>query len=484
MRRIGSATLIAVLALAGCSSFRDVFTSHAETAARAGSRKLESAKVAEIITKLGGPTANPNAADLIAGIWVDMSLFADRVAAGELEGDSATMVKLMWPQITEFKIQAWHDTVIARRSGMAPEQVDSAYNAGTVRLFQHILLMPTGPTAADTARSKSQADRIAPQARSGDFGKLAAQHSSDGSKADNGFLPPGPKGQFVPEFDNAAWALQPGEISPVIKSQFGFHIIRRPPLSETRDRLTTYFKQQQLAQADSAYMADLSAKAELKVKEGAAAAVRTAAADPGAARKSGKELVSYKGGSFEVKDLVPWIEALPLQSAAQIKTANDTILEGFVRSLAQNELLLKQADSAGVGVNPALYQQLSSQFTGAISALRDVMGLNTPEFSDTSKVPESERRKIAGTKVDEYFDKLIKGEAQFRQIPPTLSAELRREGDFKIYPQGVAKAKELIMAQRAKDSAAAGGAPQGGLQTAPGGPPTQQPPPADTGKRP
>ena len=117
MRRTGLATLLTVLTATACGSFRDVFTSHAETAARVGSRELPSAKVAEIISRLGGPTANPQAADLIAGIWVDMALFADRIAQGNLGNDSATMVKLMWPQIVESKIQAWHDSVISSRTG-------------------------------------------------------------------------------------------------------------------------------------------------------------------------------------------------------------------------------------------------------------------------------------------------------------------------------------------------------------------------------
>jgi len=113
-----------------------------------------------------------------------------------------------------------------------------------------------------------------------------------------------------------------------------------------------------------------------------------------------------------------------------------------------------------------------------ITTLREAMGLNGPEFSDSSKTPEAERRTLAATKVNEYFDKLVKGEAQFRQIPPTLSAELRGEGDYKIYQQGVARARELIVAQRAKDSAAAaaaGGAQGPGLQAAPGGPPVPAP---------
>jgi hypothetical protein len=483
MRRAGW-IVVAALTVAGCSKFRDMFTSHADTAARVGDKELGSARVAEIINRLGGPTANPEAANLVAGIWVDLTLFAERVARGDLTPDSTLMTKLLWPQLTESKIQAWHDTLIARRPAVTDAQVDSAFGAGTGRIFQHILWMAAGPNPADTAAAKVKADRIAPQTRTGDFGKLAELHSSDGSKSDQGFLPPGPRGIYVGEFEQAAWSLGPGEVSPVVKTQFGFHIIRRPTLEEARTRYAPWVTQQITARADSIYMASLESTLEIKVRPGAAAAVRTAAADPSAMRTSGKELVSYKGGSFKVRDLVPWIEAMPVQSAGQIKMASDTILEGFVKSLAQNVVLARQADSANVGVNPAILAQMSGQFRAAIEALREAIGLNTPEFSDTSKTPEPERLKLASTRVEEFFDKLTRGEAQFRQIPPTLSSELRKEGDYRIYAQGIAKAKELISAQRVKDStaaAAAAGQPPG-LQAAPGGPPVGGTP--DTTKRP
>ena len=104
---------------------------------------------------------------------------------------------------------------------------------------------------------------------------------------------------------------------------------------------------------------------------------------------------------------------------------------------------------------------------------RDI-GLDGAQFSDSSKTPEAERVKLAEQRIDEYFDKLTKGQAQFRQVPPTLSAE----GDFKVYQAGIARAVELILAKRRADSAAGPTAAPppppapGTLQPAPGGPPT------------
>lgn len=485
MRRVGLAVLLAVAAVSGCNSFRDVFTSHAETAARVGSREFKSARVAEIITKLGGPNANPQAAEFITGVWVDLSLFADQVGAGPLKTDSVSVERLMWPQLAEQKVSSWHDSLVARRPVVTPEAAESTFKAGELRLFQHILFMPAGPTAADTAKAKVNADRLLPQAKTGNFGKLATEHSSDGSKSDNGFLFVSARGAFVPTFEQAAWALEPGAVSEVVKSDFGFHIIRRPPLAESRDRFQVKLKEVQKTVQDSLYMEGINQKYGIAVKPSAGAAIRDALKDLNAARTSRKGLVGTKGGDFTVGEMVKWLDALPVQALAQIRAANDTLLGTFAKTLAQNAILLKEADSAKIAVNPSIYQALVLQYKTQLTNLKESLGLDAAEFSDSSKLAVKERRELAAKKVDEYFEKLVSGQAQFRPVPPTLSAELRSTGDFKIYQAGVSRAVELIVQKKTADSAAGGsaappaaGVPQpGGLQPAPGGPPGQAPKP-------
>jgi len=134
----------------------------------------------------------------------------------------------------------------------------------------HILFKTEGK---DDAAVKAKAEEVLKQAKSGaDFAELAKKYSEDESSAKNGGdLDYFGKGRMVPEFDQVAFSLQPGQISDLVKSQFGYHIIKvvdkkaatTKTLAEVRQQITDQLAYER-AQAQAA---DLAQKLQKEISK-------------------------------------------------------------------------------------------------------------------------------------------------------------------------------------------------------------------------
>jgi peptidyl-prolyl cis-trans isomerase D len=127
-----------------------------------------------------------------------------------------------------------------------PEQVNAS----------HILIQVKGDDPAADAAAKTKAEALAAKAKApgADFAKLASENTDDPSgKTSGGKLPPFAHGQMVPEFEQAAFGMAPGEIRGPVKTQFGYHIIklesktppRMRPLEEVRASIVSDLTEKQ-----------------------------------------------------------------------------------------------------------------------------------------------------------------------------------------------------------------------------------------------
>lgn len=459
------------LGLVGCGSFRDLFSAHADVAAEADGQQLPSQRLAQILSSGGkGVKINRETAEFIANVWIDYALLGQAVVKHKLPVDSVSVAEAVWPEISELKGTHWHDSLMARRGSVSERAIDSLYQAPDTRVLQHILFGARPQVSpAEKAAVKQKAVATLAQIKKGaSFDKLAAELSEDpGSKADSGYLPPSPKGRFVPAFDSAGWALAPGQVSGIVETPFGFHIIKRPTLAEAHDHVVDFLQDRAGAHLDSLYMDSLATAAKIEIVSGAPAAMRAAAESPDESRKSNKALVRYTGGELTVKDYLRWVRALPPQYTAQLREANDTMLTKFARILTQNVLLLREADANKIVISPLEWASLKRRYEDQLDTLRTEMGLQAGDLTDSS-VAESERGKVAGLKVEKYFDGLIEGKTRLRPLPSALATLLRERLPYTVHDAGINRAVELATAEKAKADSLA---PPGPMQRAPGGPP-------------
>jgi hypothetical protein len=350
---------------------------------------------------------------------------------------------------------------------------------------RHILInAPAGPDV-DSLKKKAESVRAQAAAKNtvDNFSALANKYNQQGAAGPGGELGVFPKGAMVPEFEKAVLALKPGEISPVVRTQFGYHIIRRSTYDEAKAQLGTALGQRQSAVAESTFLAKLEANKKVEVKPTAPAALKALAKAPDEHKDDKTVIGSSTDGDFTVAQAAKWINGFPqpAQLYGQIQQAPDSLLPQLVRNLERQEILMKMADSAKFKPDTAETSQIRKGFVSAVSNTWSGLRIAPRQLADSAK-SSAERERLAAARVDQYLDALIKNEAQFIPIPSALQHVLRAKYDSKVNDAGIDRALEAAQKVRqSADSSRAANQPPSAVPM-PGQTPQPTPPPA--GKKP
>ncbi len=133
---------------------------------------------------------------------------------------------------------------------------------------QHILFRTAGEPTSKQNEIKAQAQKVLEEAKKGaDFSALAKQYSQDpGSASNGGDLGFFGKGVMVKEFEDTAFALKPGEISGVVKTNYGYHIIKmnESRLKENADK--TKLLEEKKNNVFERWFSQVKGKAKIEIK--------------------------------------------------------------------------------------------------------------------------------------------------------------------------------------------------------------------------
>jgi peptidyl-prolyl cis-trans isomerase D len=194
----------------------------------------------------------------VAYFGLSPDLFRSKVTASPAEIEqffNRNKANYQLPERRSYLIFPIDEASIASTIKLPEAQLQAAYNQQQDRFrtpervrASHILLKTTDKTPAEVSVIEKRMEEILSQAKKGaNFADLAKKNSEDtGSAVKGGDLDWVVRGQTVPEFEKAAFSLKPGEISGIVKTQYGFHIIkvqaheqaRLRPFEEVKTELT------------------------------------------------------------------------------------------------------------------------------------------------------------------------------------------------------------------------------------------------------
>ncbi|MES2179609.1 MAG: peptidylprolyl isomerase [Gemmatimonadota bacterium] len=474
---------VSASSLVACSGLNDAFSAHVDTVAKAGSQELTVTRLGDMIgkAKLGLPVNRDVAMVVSRDLWVPYQLLAMAAARGDSLADTkaidaAAIGLLENARISKF-MQGILDKVPADSGG------EAAYLKADKGLFsaRHILFkLPDNPSPIQRDSLRRAAMTVLATVNDANFAELAAKYSADNTKDRGGNLGVFPISIMVKPFADALTRLKPGEISKLVVTQFGYHIIQRNTWERAKTEYAAQAGNRGKQVAESLYVSSTQRSAVIELKSDAATTMKELARDPIAARASKTVLATFKGGKLTAGKLALVLLASPNAGRLlqQVQGAPDSLVERYVTQMAQREVLLQRADSAGIQIPAEELATLHRDFTQAVVQSWGVMRVDPKMLADSAATPEA-RERLAAARVEAYVDHIMAGEVQPMPVPAPLQIVLMDKFSSKINQAGIERAVERARGLRSTaDSAKAAAQPSSAvpLPGAAGPAPATQPP--------
>jgi hypothetical protein len=359
-------TLIAAfcVTLAGCSAMREGMEGHKDAVAVAEGYTLTVEHAAELLAMASDSIwpAEVNAVDRLADLWVSYTLLAKEFLK---ENDFADVDVEPLDRLNRTRqLVTWlADDVRRERSGVNDVTLRSWYERDqpfAVVQTHHILIrVPVAATPTMVDSVARFAERLRQRIGAGEsFEELARQYSEDpGSARFGGNLGWIRRGQLVPEIDGIIFDMQMGEISDVVRSSFGFHIVKvtdrqAPDFETARSEYEANLLAERSTAIEDAFIDSVLQAADLTVPPGVGAVVRSVARFPARLSRLGpaqrrRVLVHYGGGTLTMGEWADDAVRDAPNTQARLSGSNPAAVEQYLGRLAMTRLLADIAARRG-----------------------------------------------------------------------------------------------------------------------------------------
>lgn len=435
-------TLVGAAALGACSGNPSLEDARKTVIVDAEGSQLTGAMLERYLLRIPEPTSRV-AADMLVSAWIDVALLQHAQRTGVDLLDSVLIDRALRPDAVRGLLQAFAMERLQARPQPTDAEADSVFSTGNARVYQQIHFPMNVRDPSDANKERAQlAKALRDRANAGEsFLALVHEYSDDSTyKGSDGYMPAAEFEELPPSIANAIWNLAPNEISQVVPSPRGLHIIRRATVAESRPGLKAWLQPRLAAAENLAYTDSMRVAHDLKVPAGSVERMRAFAADPMQDSGGDEPLVTWREGRVDPPTIRLWLSVFAPRDRVQFAGAADTTISNWLMQVGQWEVIAQQLAPAGVPT-PEARAALVPQFRESLQRV-----IAAWEMVGQGRAPTAAASAV--------LDTLTSGRVAYRPPPGALSGILRGMFTASVKPDAIDVIVGSAMLERARREAA------------------------------
>jgi len=395
-------------------------------AARAGDWTLTEERLAELIVLAQPFPLDSLSVHQLADHWVSAAALSLRSAAGDSLLGSEALAEATWLERREAILDADRENRLGSQITLDAAAAEEIFADGRLRLVAHVLRR-IGPETSSSERVLQQrtADRLlATLVEGGSWDEVVAESEDVASRSSGGLMGLFARGELPSMLDRAAFQLEPGQVSSVVQSAQGFHIVYRPRYEEIGSLYMEQLRQRFLAESDAAANRQELTSRGFEVAAGGTAVLGRMAEEPTEWLESPQPLANWDGGSLTAGVVARYLDFFPPESLAERAGADEEARVQLIADLGIRELRYMDAGAAGEALSPSMEESFAAAHADEIEYWTGVLELDAPDAPSRSALAR-------------HMELLVSRQLDARSLPPLLEVWLRGRIDHTVRPRGV-----------------------------------------------